>query len=109
LWDVKHLIALPPEGAALGQASLATGGLAQHGRAAAAEDNSLRVAEYGGDVEATLALHVHEERVGRLNKPLQLVLPQLEGRGRVEHVIVAREDHGYRSLKLPGEIERKRN
>lgn len=33
----------------------------------------LRVREDSGDVEAARALHVHEERVGALDQPLQLL------------------------------------
>ena len=57
--DPLHL--LSPERAALGQASLATGGLAEDGCAALADDNGLCVREDGGDGEAAGALDVHEE------------------------------------------------
>lgn len=55
---------LPAEGAALSEAGLATGGLAQHSRAALADDDGLGVRENGGDGEAAGALDVHEERAG---------------------------------------------
>lgn len=55
---------LPSERATLGQSSLATGRLAQNGRAAGADDDSLGVREDGGDGEAAGALDVHEERPG---------------------------------------------
>lgn len=66
--NAKHL--LPSERAALGQASLATGGLAEHGCAALADDNSLGVGEYSGDGEAAGALDVHEEGAGSGHKSL---------------------------------------
>lgn len=53
---------LPAERAALSQTSLATGGLAEDGGAALADDDGLGVREDGGDSEATGALDVHEER-----------------------------------------------
>lgn len=61
---------LPPERAALGQAGLATGGLAQDLRAALANDNGLGVREDGGDGEAAGALDVHEEGAGAGHKGL---------------------------------------
>lgn len=55
---------LPPKGAALRQSRLPTGRLAQHGRAAAADDDGLGVREDGCDGEAAGALDVHEEGAG---------------------------------------------
>lgn len=55
---------LPPERAAFGESGLATGGLAEHLRAAGADDDGLGVAEDGGDCEAAGALDVHEEGAG---------------------------------------------
>ena len=52
---------LPPERAALCQTRLAAGGLAQHLRAAGADDDGLGVREDGGDGEAAGTLDVHEE------------------------------------------------
>lgn len=52
---------LSPERAALGQAGLSTGRLAENGRAALADDDGLGVRENGGDGEAAGALDVHEE------------------------------------------------
>ena len=52
---------LPPERASLGESGLATGGLAEDGRAAGADDDGLSVREDGGDCEAAGALNVHEE------------------------------------------------
>ena len=42
--------------------------------------------EDGGDLEASGALDVHEERSGRLDKLLQLVLSGLSFSGRVEEI-----------------------
>lgn len=47
-----HLLGLATEGASLGEPRLASGGLAQHGRACAAEHHAGRMAEHGGDMEA---------------------------------------------------------
>ncbi len=55
---------LSPKRAALGQARLAASGLAQHGGAAAADDDGLRVREDGRDGEAAGAFDVHEEGAG---------------------------------------------
>ncbi len=52
---------LPPERATLGETGLSTSRLAEHGRAALADDNRLGVRENGGDGEAAGALDVHEE------------------------------------------------
>jgi hypothetical protein len=66
---LSRLRRLLPVGAALGETRLATGGGAQHGRAVAAIDHSLGVAEDAGDCEAVEAPHVHEKRVGLLYQP----------------------------------------
>lgn len=66
--EAKHL--LPSERAALGQAGLATGGLAKHGCAALADDDGLGVGEDGGDGEAAGALDVHEEGARSRHKSL---------------------------------------
>ena len=52
---------LPPERTALCESGLATSWLAEHLRAAGADDNGLCVGEDGGDGEAAGALHIHEE------------------------------------------------
>lgn len=57
------LVALPPETAAFGETSFAPSGSAQDGAAVGAGDHCLAVAEYGCDVEASLALDVHEVAV----------------------------------------------
>ncbi len=64
---------LPPERAALREPGLATGRLAEDGRAALADDDGLGVGEDGGDGEAAGALDVHEERPRRRHKGLQNV------------------------------------
>lgn len=55
---------LPPKRAPLRQSRLPTSRLAQHGRAAAADDDGLGVREDGRDCEAAGALDVHEEGAG---------------------------------------------
>ena len=59
-----RLISLPPETAALGKAGLASSWCAEDGAAVGAGHDCLAMAEDGGDVEATLALDVHEIAVG---------------------------------------------
>lgn len=71
----------------LGQLCTATGRLAQDGRAARADDDTLCVTEDGGDLVAAGALHVHEVRVRVLHQALQLVLPLLLGGQRVQQVL----------------------
>eukprot|EP00216_Chloropicon_sp_CCMP2111_P005733 CAMPEP_0198238694 /NCGR_PEP_ID=MMETSP1446-20131203/4296_1 /TAXON_ID=1461542 ORGANISM="Unidentified sp, Strain CCMP2111" /NCGR_SAMPLE_ID=MMETSP1446 /ASSEMBLY_ACC=CAM_ASM_001112 /LENGTH=130 /DNA_ID=CAMNT_0043921161 /DNA_START=619 /DNA_END=1009 /DNA_ORIENTATION=- len=79
--------------APLGEPSAASRGLAQHRRAGPADDDGLRVREHGRDVEAPLALDVHEEAVGALHQALQLVTPPLVLGGGVQEVYVARQHH----------------
>ncbi len=57
--SATHL--LPPERAPLCEPRLAASGLAQHLRAAGADDDGLGVREDGRDGEAAGALDVHEE------------------------------------------------
>jgi hypothetical protein len=87
-----HLILLAPEAASLTEPGLSSGRHAQHGVAARADNDGLRVAEHGGDREASLALDIHEVRVGALYQPLQLVATLLEFRGRVQQVDIARKN-----------------
>jgi len=77
---------LSSERAALGQTGLATCGLAEHGRAAGADDDGLCVREDGGDGEAAGALDIHEEGAGSWDKVLELVLASLSGWGWVEKI-----------------------
>jgi len=77
---------LSPERAALSKSGLATGGLAEDGRAALADDDGLGVGEDSGDGEAAGALHVHEERPGSRHKGLELVLAGLSGRAGVDEI-----------------------
>jgi hypothetical protein len=82
---------LAAERAALGQTGLTTGGLAENGRAAGADDDGLGVREDGGDGEATGALDVHEEGAGLGHEGLKLVLTGLGLGGGVEEI--DRENH----------------
>merc|ERR1712048_296236 len=82
---------LSAERAALGEAGLTTGGLAEDRRAAGAHNDGLGVREDGGDVEAAGALDVHEEGTGSRHKLLKLVLAGLSLRSGVEKV--DRENH----------------
>lgn len=59
------------EGATLGDAGKAAGGLAQESLAVGAGNDGVGVAKHGGDGCARLALHVHEG-VGRLHHRLCL-------------------------------------
>jgi len=77
---------LSPERAALGQAGLAARRLAEHLRAAGADDDGLGVREDGSDGEATGALDVHEKGPRTGHELLELVLLGLGGRSRVEKV-----------------------
>jgi hypothetical protein len=67
------LINLSPVRASLCEASLTASGLAEHDVAIPAQHHGLRMAENSGNLEASWALDVHEERIGRLYKSLQLV------------------------------------
>ena len=62
--QIVCLVSLPSETAALGQTGLATSWSTQDGAAVSAGYNCLAVAEDCGDVEAPLALDVHEVAVG---------------------------------------------
>ena len=48
-----------------------------------------------GDVEAAGALDIHEEGVGRLHQPLELVPPLLQLLGRVQQVHVPHRDEAH--------------
>jgi len=89
------LLYLLPERAALRQARLAAGRLAEHGRAAAAEDDGLGVAEDGGYAETARALDVHEERVGGLDQALELVAPLLKLPRGVEQIDITHGDERH--------------
>lgn len=82
--DARHL--LPSERAALGQSCLTTGGLAEDGGAALADNDGLGVGEDGGDGEASGALDVHEEGSGTGHKGLELVLLGLSSSAGVEEI-----------------------
>jgi len=90
---------LSPERAALSKSGLATGGLAEDGRAALANDDGLGVGEDSSDGEAAGALHVHEERPGSRHKSLELVLASLSGRAGVDEI--NGENHLERFFLMP--------
>lgn len=79
-------LVLPPEAGPLSEPGLPSGGCAQHSCTARALDYRLRVGENGSDLEASLALDVHEVAVRGLYKALELVLLLLEGPRRVQKV-----------------------
>ena len=68
----QALVDLSTVAASLGKSGLAAGGLAEHNIAGAAEDDGLGVAKYGGDLEASGALDVHEEAIGVCTRRLSL-------------------------------------
>jgi len=76
----RRASSLPAEAAALCEAGLAAGGLAQHLRAAGADDHRLRVAEHRRDREAARALDVHEEGARARHQRLELVLARFRRR-----------------------------
>jgi hypothetical protein len=51
------------------------------------------MAKYCCNGEASLALHIHEERVGRLHKTFQLMLPSFQLHWRVQQIDIVREHH----------------
>eukprot|EP00405_Crypthecodinium_cohnii_P013625 CAMPEP_0206449436 /NCGR_PEP_ID=MMETSP0324_2-20121206/18087_1 /ASSEMBLY_ACC=CAM_ASM_000836 /TAXON_ID=2866 /ORGANISM="Crypthecodinium cohnii, Strain Seligo" /LENGTH=78 /DNA_ID=CAMNT_0053918811 /DNA_START=57 /DNA_END=290 /DNA_ORIENTATION=+ len=63
---IVYSLRLSSEGAALRQTGQTACRLADHLVAIAAQDDSLGVAEDGGDLQAARALHIHEEAVGGL-------------------------------------------
>lgn len=92
-----------PQKITVNKASLSSGGVAQDSVASRAGNNSLSVAKDGGNVVATytknideyikpadaahtLALDVHEERVGALNEALLLVLGSLSSERRIQQI-----------------------
>jgi hypothetical protein len=78
---------LSSERRALSKLSLATGRLAQNGSTRTASDDSLGVRKHSGDVQAARALDVHEERTGRSNELLELVLAELASGRWVEEIL----------------------
>jgi len=87
------LVLLLSERAALCESGSTTGRLAKHSGASSADDDRLRVGEDRGDVEATLALDVHEERVWRLHQTLKLVRLLSHGGRWVQEVNIAMQNH----------------
>jgi len=79
---LKNLLGFLSEWASFSQTSSATSWLAQNSTTSSAEDDSGSMREYSSNLETTRALHIHEERIGRLNKTLQLMeLGLILGRG----------------------------
>lgn len=89
--NARLSVPFAPEAAPLRQAGLAARRLAQRRRAGRAGDDRLGVGENSRDLEAALALDVHEVRVGGLHQALELVAAGLEGGGRVQEVDVVGE------------------
>lgn len=87
-----HLITLPSERASFHEPGFATSWHAKHSIAARADHHSLRMAEYRRDCKASLALDVHEVRVGGCYQALEFVLLLLKLCGGVEQIDVAREN-----------------
>merc|ERR1719209_2383390 len=71
--ELHYSVLLLPEAAALGEPGTTSGGLAEDCGAPSAHHNCLGGAEHSGDPVASRALDVHEEGVGVLDDPLQLV------------------------------------
>lgn len=78
---------LSSERAALSQLSLTTGWGAQDSGTVVTGDGGLGVREDGGDVQASLALDVHEVGSWGLDQGLQFVLLGLGGWVRVQQVL----------------------
>lgn len=70
LVSLIHLLSVR---ASLCETSLSSGRLAKHCVTVSAQNYSLSMTEYCGNLKASRALDIHEKRVGRLNKSLQLV------------------------------------
>ena len=86
-------VLLLPEAAAFSEPCPTSSGLAKDRGTASAHHNRLGNAEHGGDPVAAGALDVHEEGVGVLDEPLQLVLPLLFMVQGVQQVLGKRHDH----------------
>jgi hypothetical protein len=83
-----YITLLDTEQGSSSEAGLTSSGLAQEGGATVAHHDSLGVAENGGDVHASLAADIHEERVGRLDQSALLVLSLLNGNVGVEEIVL---------------------
>lgn len=97
--ETVSLVPLPSEAASLGKTSLSSSWCAQDGAAVGAGDHGLAVAEHCCDIEASLALDVHEVAVRRLNQSLELVLGLLELLWRVQEIDIAGQDHSCCRLR----------
>lgn len=67
------LVNLLSVGAPLGKAGLTTSRLAKHDITVPTEDHCLGVTEDSRNLKASWTLNIHEKRIGRLHKSLQLV------------------------------------
>jgi hypothetical protein len=92
LFLILALIALPSERASLHEPGFASGRYAKHCIAARADYHSLGMAEYRRNRKASLALDIHEVRVGGRYEALELVLLLFKLCRWVEQVDVAREN-----------------
>jgi len=90
---LQSLVLLLSERAALCESGSTSGWLAKHSGASSAHNDRLGVGEHGRDVEATLALDIHEERVRRLDQSLELVGLLGHGRRWVQEVNIAMQNH----------------
>merc|ERR1719382_2279893 len=82
------LFNFPAERTTLRKPSETTCGLTKHDVATATKHYRLRVAVHCCDLQATRALHVHEETIRRLDHTFQLVLGLFFILGRIEEVDV---------------------
>uniref|UniRef100_A0A1J3E0P3 Uncharacterized protein n=1 Tax=Noccaea caerulescens TaxID=107243 RepID=A0A1J3E0P3_NOCCA len=92
-------ISLSPERASFGELRLSSSRLAQNRLAVSAYHNGLRVTEHSRDVEASLAFHIHEEGIRRLNKTLELVLRLLKRCWWVKQIDIVLKNHLRKNLK----------
>ena len=67
-----------------------------------------RACVHRGDVEAAGALDIHEEGVGRLDQPLELVPPLLQLLGRVQQVHVPHRDEAHGGTRRGSRCGRRR-
>lgn len=94
---LRLVVGLLAEAAALGELSLATGGLGELGVAPSAADLSAGVAVHDSDGQAVGALDVHEVGVGALDQTVALVLLALILDVRVGKIGIE-EAHGACSM-----------
>lgn len=70
---IEHLLNLLSASAPIGDSSPSSSGLAKHLIARSTYDDSLHMAEDGGNLKTCRALNVHKEAIGTLHKTLELV------------------------------------